>query len=86
MHQESGFVRIKPGTNQVSFIVAHNFGKMLILQSSKSRSVCLLMFEVKRDSLGDVILLTSQGVFFTEVQEGLISYFGKTIYTTAEIL
>ena len=29
------------------------------------------MFEVKRDSLGDVILLTSQGVSFTEVQEGL---------------
>ena len=45
---------------------------MLTLQSSKSRNVCLLMFEVKRDSLGDVILLTSQCVFFTEVQEVLI--------------
>ena len=30
------------------------------------------MFEVKQYSLGDVILLTSQGVSFTEVQEGLI--------------
>ena len=29
------------------------------------------MFEVKRDNLGDVFLLTSQGVSFTEVQEGL---------------
>ena len=44
---------------------------MLTLQSSKSRSVCLLMFEVKQDSIGDVILLTSQGVSFTVVQEGL---------------
>ena len=44
---------------------------MLTLQSSRSRSVCLLMFEVKRDSLGDVILLTSQGFSFTEVQDGL---------------
>ena len=29
------------------------------------------MFEVKQDSLGDVILLSSQGVSFTKVQEGL---------------
>lgn len=26
MHQESGFLRIKPGTNEVSLLVAHNFG------------------------------------------------------------
>ncbi|KAK3926248.1 Peroxynitrite isomerase THAP4 [Frankliniella fusca] len=26
MHLESGFLRIKPGTNQVAFLVAHNFG------------------------------------------------------------
>ena len=44
---------------------------MLTLQSSKSRVACLLMFKVNQDSLGDVILLTSQGVSFTEVQEGL---------------
>jgi hypothetical protein len=30
MHQESGFVRIKPGTDQVSMIVAHNFGEVQI--------------------------------------------------------
>ena len=29
------------------------------------------MFKVNHDSLGDVILSTSQGVSFTEVQEGL---------------
>ena len=44
---------------------------MLTLQSFKSRIVCLLIFKVNQDSLGDVILLTSQGVSFTEVQEGL---------------
>ena len=44
---------------------------MLILQSSKSQIVCLLIFKVNQDSLGDAILLTSQGVSFTEVQEGL---------------
>ena len=31
----------------------------------------MLMFKVKQDSMGDGILLTSQGVSFTEVQEGL---------------
>ena len=44
---------------------------MLTLQSSKSWIVCLLMFKVNRDSQGDDILLTSQGVSFTEVLEGL---------------
>ena len=45
---------------------------MLTLQSLKSQIVCLLIFKVNQDSLGDVILLTLQGVSFTEVQEGLI--------------
>ena len=44
---------------------------MLTLQSSKSRIVCLLIVKVKHDSQGDDILLTSQGVSFTEVLEGL---------------
>ena len=44
---------------------------MLTLQSSKSRIVCLLGYKVKQDSLGDVILVTSQNVYFTEVKEGL---------------
>ena len=52
---------------------------MLILQFSKSWIVCLLMFEVKQDSLGDVILLPSQGVSFTEVQEGF-----KAVFNIAE--
>ena len=26
MHLESGFLRIKPGTNEIAFMVAHNFG------------------------------------------------------------
>ena len=42
---------------------------MLTLQSSKSGSVYLLIFKVNQDSMGDVILLASQGVYFTEVQE-----------------
>ena len=44
---------------------------MLTLQSSKSRIVFLLMFKVKRDIQCDDIVLTSQGVSFTEVLEGL---------------
>ena len=36
---------------------------MLTLQSLKSQIVCLLIFKVNQDSLGDVILLTLQGVF-----------------------
>lgn len=31
MHLESGFLRIKPGTNQLAFMVAHNFGKLYLL-------------------------------------------------------
>ena len=46
----------------------------LTLQSSKPWIVCLLIFEVNQDSLGDVILLTSHGVSFTEVQEGLNTF------------
>ena len=45
---------------------------MLTLQSSKSRNAYLLIFKVNQDSLSNVILLASQGVSFTEVQEGLI--------------
>lgn len=26
MHQERGFLRIKPGTNELAFMVSHNFG------------------------------------------------------------
>lgn len=26
MHQERGFLRIKPGTNELAFMVGHNFG------------------------------------------------------------
>lgn len=26
MHQERGFLRINPGTNQLAFLVSHNFG------------------------------------------------------------
>ena len=44
---------------------------MLTLQSSKSRIVCLQMFKENQDRIGDVILFTSQGVSFTEVQEGV---------------
>ena len=47
---------------------------MLTLKSSKSRIVCLLIFKVNQDSLGDVILLTLQGVSITDVQEGLKFY------------
>ena len=45
---------------------------MLTLQSSKSWIICLLIFKVNQDSQVDVILLASQGVSFTKVQEGLI--------------
>ena len=52
-------------------ILVH-FLYVLTLQSSKSRSVYLLMFKVNQDILDDFILLVSQGVCFTEVQDGLI--------------
>ncbi|XP_035780202.1 peroxynitrite isomerase THAP4-like [Anopheles albimanus] len=30
MHLESGFLRIKPGTNEIAFMVAHNFGLVVL--------------------------------------------------------
>ena len=30
MHRESGFLRIKPGTFEVSLLVAHNFGNKFL--------------------------------------------------------
>ena len=38
---------------------------MLTLQSSKSQIVYLLIFKVKLDSLGDNVLLASQGFSFS---------------------
>ena len=46
---------------------------LLTLQSSYSRSVCLLMLKVNQDIQGNDILLTLQGVSFTEALEGLKS-------------
>ena len=42
---------------------------MLTLQSSNSQIVYLLIFKVNQESLGDVILLASQGVSFTEFKK-----------------
>ena len=39
---------------------------MQTLQSSKSLIVCLLIFKVNQDSLGDFILFTAQGVSFNK--------------------
>ena len=63
----SPFIRF---ANQLLFQSSPN--KCSTLQSSKSWSVYLLIFKVNQDNLDDVILLASQGVSCTEVQEGLI--------------
>ena len=49
---------------------------MLTLQSPKFRSVYLQMFKVNQANLDDIILLASQVVSLTEVQEGLILWRG----------
>ncbi|XP_052867683.1 peroxynitrite isomerase THAP4-like [Anopheles cruzii] len=38
MHLESGFLRIKPGTNEVAFMVAHNFGLVVLEEGTASDS------------------------------------------------
>lgn len=30
MHLESGFLRVNPGTNQIAFMVSHNFGLVIL--------------------------------------------------------
>ena len=59
-----------PFTDDNIIIITGGF--MLTLQSSKSQILYLLIFKVKKDSVGENVLLASQGVSFTEVQEGLI--------------
>lgn len=38
MHLESGFLKIQPGTNNIAFIVAHNFGVTSIEEGSITES------------------------------------------------
>ena len=46
----------------------------------------LLIFKVKEDSLSDVIFLASQGVSFTEVQEGLVGRRGVSALRIFDVL
>ncbi|KAJ8934466.1 hypothetical protein NQ314_013341 [Rhamnusium bicolor] len=48
MHLESGFLRIKPGTTDVSFMVAHNFG----LTSLEEGTVTDNILQVKTSHIG----------------------------------
>lgn len=38
MHLECGFLRIKPGTNQVAFMISHNFGLVVLEEGTASES------------------------------------------------
>ncbi|XP_062538878.1 peroxynitrite isomerase THAP4-like [Armigeres subalbatus] len=52
MHLESGFLRIKPGTNQLAFMISHNFGLVVLEEGTakenelelESRSVGRMSF------------------------------------------
>lgn len=51
MHLESGFLRINPGTNQLAFLVSHNFGICSIEEGRvDGTKVALESTEVKRMS------------------------------------
>lgn len=38
MHLESGFLRIKPGTHQVAFMISHNFGLAVLEEGTASEN------------------------------------------------
>lgn len=38
MHLESGFLRIKPGSNQVAFMISHNFGLAVLEEGTASEN------------------------------------------------
>ncbi|XP_055586781.1 peroxynitrite isomerase THAP4-like [Uranotaenia lowii] len=44
MHLESGFLRIKPGTSQVAFMVSHNFG-LSVLEEGVAKEEGLIELE-----------------------------------------
>lgn len=51
LHLESGFLRINPGTNQLSFLVSHNFGITSIEEGSvEGNKIVLESTEIKRMS------------------------------------
>ena len=51
MHQETGFLRIKPGTNQVSLLLSHNFGLTSIEEGVlEGRSIVLESKSISRIS------------------------------------
>lgn len=59
MHQESGFLKIKPGTVQVSLIVAHNFGLTTIEEGSvEGQSLKLTSKEIGRISFSNDVAVT----------------------------
>lgn len=51
MHLESGFLKVKPGTNEVSMIVAHNFGLTTIEEGKiENNQITLLSVNIGRSS------------------------------------
>lgn len=53
MHQERGFLRIKPGTNELSFLVSHNFGLTSIEEgvcNTETKEIHLKSTNVSRSS------------------------------------
>ncbi|XP_053670614.1 peroxynitrite isomerase THAP4-like [Anopheles nili] len=53
MHLERGFLRIKPGTNQVAFMVSHNFGIVVLEEGeATARGMQLSSKSVDRMSFG----------------------------------
>lgn len=52
MHLESGFLKIKPGTNELAFLVSHNFGICSIEEGKvEGTSIVLESTDIVRTSL-----------------------------------
>ncbi|XP_046382855.1 peroxynitrite isomerase THAP4-like [Ischnura elegans] len=61
MHLETGFLRIKPGTNELAFMVAHNFGLSVIEEGTvDGTTVVLKTKKINRMSFakGSAVLVT----------------------------
>lgn len=66
LHQESGFLRIKPNTNNLAFMVAHNFGLTTIEEGEVTdQSITLTCDKVERMSFSKGPEVTKTKRIFT---------------------
>lgn len=73
MHQEAGFLRIKPNSNNLAFMVSHNFGLTSIEEGEVAdQSITLTCDKVNRMSFSKAPQVTKTKRVFTLRSDGVL--------------